>query len=251
MDDISKLTKPRILLYDIETSPIVATTWTLFKPVLSHENIIDESRIISAAWKFYGDSEVQAISVSPKRPKNDKPVVETLHNVIKSSDVLVAHNGDKFDLRKFNARAIFHGLSPLPSIPTIDTLKVARKVFAFNSNRLDYLGQFLCGTGKIPTTYDLWLRVMAGDEGAMEEMIEYNKMDIIVLEKVYEKLRPYIRNHPNASLYADISCCPVCASQSLIKRGFKYQKTTKRQQLQCKECGAWCSGKFIGRSEVS
>lgn len=243
--------RPRILLWDVETSPIVATTWTLFKPHLSHENIIEESTIISAAWKWFNEDEVYAASVSPKRPKNDKGLIEEIYDVLKSADVLVAHNGDKFDLRKFNARAIYHGLKPLPTIPTIDTLKVARKIFAFNSNRLDYLGHFLCNTGKIPTTYNLWLRVMDGDEKALAEMLEYNKMDIIVLEKVYEKLRPYIKNHPNASLFTEgEQVCPTCGSSSLQKRGFTFTRTVKRQRFQCKECGAWSSGKFIERTEV-
>ena len=242
--------RPRILLWDVETSPLVVTTWGLFKPHLSHDNIQQESLVICAAWKWLGQEEVGSVGVNPARPKNDRRVITTLHRVLQEADVLVAHNGDKFDLRKFNARAIYYGMDPLRDIPTIDTLKVARRVASFNSNRLDYLGKFLCGVGKIKTDYDLWLRVMDGDQVALDQMMEYNRGDIIVLEKVYNRLRPYMKKHPNASLYREEHCCPTCGSTNLQKRGFKFQQTTRREAYQCKDCGAWSSGKFMGRAEV-
>jgi len=231
---------------------MIVTTWGLYEPHLGHENILQESLVISAAWKWFGEKKVYAASINPHRPKNDRGLITILHKVLSEANVLVAHNGDKFDLRKFNARAIFHGLKPLPRIPTIDTLKVARRCFHFNSNRLDYLGKFLCGEGKIKTEYALWLDVMDGDERALAKMVKYNKMDVVVLEKVYTRLRPYIKNHPNASLYREVICCPVCGSQVFQKRGFLYETTTKRQRYQCSvpECGKWFSGKFVARAEV-
>jgi uncharacterized protein YprB with RNaseH-like and TPR domain len=228
---------------------MVVTTWGLFKPMLSHDNILQESLIISAAWKWHGDKEVYEAHINPARPKDDHQLIKTLYKVLLQADVLVAHNGDKFDLRKFNARAIYHRLKPLPKIPTIDTLKIARRVFYFNSNRLDYLGKFLCGTGKLPTTYDLWLDVMDGDAGALATMVKYNKADVVVLEKVYERLLPYIKNHPNAALYRDVKVCPNCGSGNFQKRGFQFNLTTKRQRYQC-ECGAWFSGKYMGKTEI-
>jgi DNA polymerase elongation subunit (family B) len=243
---------PRILVWDIETSPMIVTTWGLYEPHLSHDNILQESILISAAWKWFGEKQVYADSISPRRPKDDRGLITRLRKVLLEADVLVAHNGDRFDLRKFNGRAIFHGLKPLPKIATIDTLKIARRIFHFNSNRLDYLGKFLCGTGKIPTTYDLWLKVMDGDEEALAKMVRYNKADVLVLEKVYERLRPFIKNHPNSALYSGVTCCPTCGSNEFQRRGYLYQETTKRQRYQCSspECGAWFSGKFLGRAEV-
>jgi DNA polymerase III epsilon subunit-like protein len=242
--------RPRILIWDIETSPLVVTTWGLFKPHLNHENILEESSLITAAWKWSREDGVYSASVDPRYPRRDKSLIKLLHKVLGQADVLVAHNGDKFDLRKFNARAIFHGLAPLAKIPTIDTLKIARKVFGFNSNRLDYLGKFLCGQGKIRTEYDLWLRVLHGDAEALAEMVKYNKQDVLVLEQVYERLRPFMVNHPNAALYNETTCCPNCGSGKYQRRGFKYQATTKRQQFQCTKCRAWFTGKYLGRAVV-
>lgn len=236
----------KILLWDIETTPMLVTSWQLHKPFLDHNNIIEESHIVTAAWKWHNIDGVDSACINPARPKDDKAVIRELHRVLGEADVLVAHNGDKFDLKKYNARAIFHGLKPLPKIPTIDTLKVARQVFSFNSNRLDYLARFLLGKAKIHTEYELWLKVMNGDAKALAQMVEYNKYDVELLERVYERLRPYMKRHPNANLYQDgDEGCPLCGSNDFKKRGFKYQATTKRQQYQCLECGSWFCGEFI------
>lgn len=240
--------RPRILIWDIETTPMVVTAWQLFKPMLGHDNIRQESTLICGAWKWLDTPGVESVEVSSKSPMNDRRVVRTLHKVLSSADMVVGHNGDKFDLRKFNARAVWYGLAPLPDIPTIDTLKVARKVFGFNSNRLDYLGRFLCGQGKIKTEYDLWLQIMAGDAAALAKMVTYNKGDVHLLERVYRRLRPYMRHHPNSALYNDTPGCRVCSSTNFTRRGFKYQAETKRQQYQCNDCGAWFCGKYEKRA---
>jgi hypothetical protein len=235
----------KILIYDIETRPMVVTSWGLFKPYLTHENILQESGLISAAFKWLGEKQVQATQVDPKKPADDSKCVKDLHGALSAADVIVAHNGDKFDLRKFNARAIVHGLDPLPPIPTIDTMKVARKYFSFNSNRLDYLGHFLGVGRKLHTDYGLWLEVMNGDKASLDKMVRYNKQDVLLLEKVYLKLRPYIRNHPNANLHTSGGCCPNCGGNRTQKRGFLYARTTQRQRFQCMDCKAWFAGESV------
>ena len=57
------------------------------------------------------------------------------------ADVVIAHNGDKFDMRKANAR-FGHYEPPMP-VQQVDTLKVARKYFKFESNKLGDLGEHL------------------------------------------------------------------------------------------------------------
>jgi hypothetical protein len=232
----------KVLFWDLETSPIVVNAWGLWKPYLTHENIVKESNLICAAWKWLGGKRVSAASVVNTAPDDDRALVETLHAVLSTADVLVGHNGDKFDLRKFNTRVIAHKLPPLPPIPTIDTLKVARKHFAFTSNRLDYLGEFLGMGRKVETAFKLWLKVMAGDKRALTEMVAYNKQDVLLLERVYLALRPFMRNHPNVGLHNEADCCPNCGSKEFIKQGFKHSRVATRQQYQCTQCRAWFCG---------
>lgn len=245
------MSEPKILLFDIETAPMVVTSWDLWRPRLSHENIQQESSLISAAWKWLDEKRVDEVHVNPRRPNDDRQVVSRLHSVLEGAHILVGHNVDRFDLRKLNARAIKHGLPPLPRIQTIDTLKVARSVFAFNSNRLDYLGKFLCGTGKIPTTYGLWLKVMEGNRGALSAMVKYNKADVLLLEKVYKKLRPHIKNHPNLGVISGAWCCPNCGSGDIWSCGYNFSRITKRKRYQCKQCYAKFSGEIVQRAKVT
>jgi uncharacterized protein YprB with RNaseH-like and TPR domain len=241
----------KVLFWDIETLPLDITSWTLFDLKVSHENILRDFSLICAAWKWFGEKEVHCVAVDPANPTDDGNVVRTLHAVLSEADVVVAHNGDKFDMKKFKTRALAHGLPPLPSIQSIDTLKVAKKNFGFTSNRLDYLGKFLGVGRKIKTEYDLWLDILEGDEKALAKMVRYNKYDVVLLEKVYKALRPYMTNHPNTGLFTeDPKVCPICGA-GLVKRGFRYHRTTKRQQYQCKRCGGYCSGKTVRHVEVS
>lgn len=241
----------KILLWDIETAPLVVTSWALFKPYLSHENILEGTTLISAAWKEYGKGAVHTASIKPSSPRDDKALARKLRDALAKADVLVAHNGDRFDLKILNARLVYYGLDPLPPIRTIDTLKVARKLFRFDSNRLDYLGDFLGVGRKLHTDYGLWLKILLkADRKALAQMVTYNQQDVKLLEKVYKKLRPYMTDHPNHRL-CDGEVCPICGTGgSLQKRGFRLTRLSRSQVYQCQECGGWSSGQPLNRTQV-
>lgn len=245
----------KIIVWDIETAPLLVTSWGLFKPYLTHENIEREGNLLTAAWKEVGKKEVHSVSIDPSSPQDDAILVSTLRDALEGADVIVAHNGDWFDLPWLNARLAFHGLPPLPPIKTVDTLKVAKRQFRFTANRLDYLGQYLGLGRKIKTDYDLWKQVLAGNEKALEKMIRYNKQDVLLLEKVYLKLRPFMLHHPNQALVdGETGKCPVCGSGHLQKKGIRVLSTTTRQRYQCQnpECKAWSYGiKLLNKVEVT
>lgn len=238
---------PKILLWDVETSYILAYTFGLYDQQISPANIVDDWFMICASWKWLGDKKAQAVSVLDDdvrfalNRKNDGVVIEKLHEVLSEADILVAHNGDKFDLKKFNARAIQHGLTPLPPIKTIDTLKVARKEFKFTSNRLDFLAQHLGLDGKLENPSGLWRAATEGDKKAIKQMVKYNKVDVEVLEKVYYKLLPYIRNHPSYGviLNSEVPVCSKCGSTHLQSRGTFPTTSGHKRRYQCMDCGGW------------
>jgi DNA polymerase elongation subunit (family B) len=236
--------KAKILFWDIETSLSVVTTFTLYPKYISHDAILQDWNIICGAWKFAGDRITHAISVG-KDVTNDKEVVKKLRDVVMSADMIVHHNGDKFDIKMLNTRLIYHGLEPLDKkILTLDTLKEARKTFRFTSNRLDYLGEFLGVGRKLHTKGGLWMDVLKGNQKAVKEMVKYNKHDVDpLLESVYYKMKPYI-NHPHMGAFNKdggcIASCPNCASKDLQKRGTALTRAGLfKQRYQCKECGAY------------
>lgn len=232
--------KPKILLYDLETFPNIVTSWGLkVDGYLSADNIIEERTIICGSYKWLGEKTVYSTCVHPKSPKDDFQVVADLHRVVSQADAIVAHNGDAFDIRWLNARVVYHGLAPLPPVIQIDTKKIAKSKFKFNSNRLDYLAQYLGIGKKIKTEFDLWKQCMAGDEASLKEMVRYNRHDIVLLEQVYLKLAPYVPARVNARLFTKRPGCPSCGSEAVQARGFSYTVSHEYQRYQCTECGSW------------
>jgi uncharacterized protein YprB with RNaseH-like and TPR domain len=238
----------RILFWDVETSTldleIRQYDLKSYKGYHNYKNITRDWVMLGGAWKFMGDDNVRCISVSPRNPLNDEAVVHTLHKVLSEADILVAHNGDAFDIKKFNARAIFYGLAPLQDLHSIDTLKEARKYFKFTSNTLGYLAQFLGleDKGESPN----WNKILDGDSDELARMREYNKLDVLVLEQVYLKLRPWMKNHPNLQAYSKIKdivgglvqVCKACGSPDIMKWGYQKSRTGKqtKQRYRCRCC---------------
>lgn len=237
------------MFWDIETSLIAATTFTLFPERIGHDFILKDWHIISGAWKKQGEKTVHTVSVLDFKTKldNDYEVCKKLREALEGVDILVHHNGDRFDLKKFTARLIYHGLPPLPKITTIDTLKEAKKVAAFTSNRLDYLGKFLVGLGKDDHPSDWWFKVYNGDRSIIKKMVAYNKTDVIRLEQVYDRLRPYMKNPPHFGvlLGKERVSCQSCGSDNVKKNGVRISATGgKRQEIQCQDCGHYHSIPF-------
>ena len=262
-EELSTRTRPmtttvnpmKVLFWDIETAPMVVVSWGLWNQTHQPADILEDWYMICAAWRWEGEDKIETVSLldDPERfeksHKDDYYVTKTLHELLSKADVIVAHNGDNFDLKKFNARALEHGFDPLPPIATVDTLKVARKNFKLSSNRLDYVGRFLGVGAKIDTPKGLWLRALKGDVDAIETMVEYNKGDITLLQAVYERLLPFISNHPNRNLFRasyDNPVCPKCASKKLTAQGTRIStRLGKRQQWQCQACGGWSTTKAM------
>lgn len=229
----------KTLLIDLETSLMTLAGFSLKQDgYISHDNIIEDWYILCAAWKWHGKAKVYGeISTGAH---DDKNVVEALREVIIEADEIIYHNGKKFDWKKLNARIILNDLEPMPKPKEIDTLIQARKHFAFTSNRLDYLGKVLGCGGKIQTSHGLWLRALKRDEDALKEMFKYNKGDVVVLEKVYDKLAPHIDVGYNRNLDDNTGvACPGCGGYKLQERGWSITKTGKFKRYQCQDCARW------------
>lgn len=235
----------KILLYDIETSPNIAYIWGKYEQNALGD-FIKEKQIISFAWKWLGEKETHVLS-SPmqkgysKDPENNKELILKLHGLLNEADIVIGHNVDQFDDKLSNTGFLKKGLLPTAPHRTIDTLKVAKKYFSFNSNKLGDLGKFLEVGGKVHTGgFDLWVGCLRGDKAAWARMEEYNKGDVILLEKVYYKLRPWMLTHPALVDKAIAVYCLVCASKNLSKRHASItKKGVRKQWFQCLDCGAW------------
>lgn len=238
---------PKVLIYDIETTHNIAAIFRLFEDYTSHENILRERYVVSIAWKWLNAKKVSAVSVldNPtlyrRDPHNDKFVIETFRAVLEEADVIVAHNGDQYDIKFLEGRMLFHEMSPLPPTTTIDTLKIAKSRLLLNSNKLDYLARYLGLGKKVRTDNEWWLDIIQGGPkafAAIRKMVHYNKEDVNLLEGVFLKLRPYCANHINNEITGGTGC-PRCGSDRFQSRGVHRAISRTYQRFQCQACGGW------------
>jgi hypothetical protein len=237
-------------MFDIETSPCIGFFWKPgYKLNISYDNIIHESAIICIGYKWEGQKKVYTLRWDENQC--DKKMLQEFINIINEADEIVGHNGDKFDITWLRTRCLFHRIPFSPKLVTIDTLKMARSLFRFNSNRLDYLGQFLGLGNKIKTGYGLWKSVVLHkDEKAMQKMLEYCKEDVRLLERVFERMVSYIPVKHNYAVATGghKADCPECGSSNMkLNQTRVSQAGVKRYQLECNDCGKFhtVSGKTI------
>jgi len=230
----------KILVFDIETSPMVAYVWARWKQNVYLEQTISEWFMLCWAAKWIG-GEMMSDCVTPEEAvsEDDKRITKSLWMLLNEADIVIAHNGSKFDIPKMNSRFAVHGLKPPSPYRQIDTCTVASKQFGFSSNKLDALAGYFGIRHKDETSFELWKKCVNGDGEALDYMRTYNISDVEILEKVYFKLRPWIKNHPNLSLYieSDEEACPFCGSHNLNETGtFYYTQVSKFSNLRCADC---------------
>lgn len=234
--------KIRRLFWDIETSPNVVLSWRVgYKINLDSSNILQERKIICIGYKWEGEKSVTVLTWD--KNQDDKVMLEKFLEIANSADELVHQNGDKFDLPWFKTRCIFHGLKTLPDYKTIDTLKIARRNFYFNSNKLDYMAKFLGLGEKMHTTFGLWKEIVLNKcQKSLDQMVKYCAKDVILLEQVYNKLRGFVKQktHEGVMMGRDKWSCPKCASENVVKQRTRISASgTKSHVMKCNSCGGY------------
>lgn len=250
--------KPKILLWDIETGfNIYGVFDGQVHGYISWKSILQERYIISASFKLLNEEGVWSHDLTEfsrfkDDPTDDYFLVEAIKREVEDADYLIHHNGDKFDLRFFNSRLLYHGIPPIPhDIVLVDTCKLAKKRFKLNSNSLEYIANFIGCKPKGHIGGNTWKKCFDGDESAVKRMVEYNQGDVETLEDVFNTLAPYDNTKLNRALFSDEMCCPHCSGLDYQKRGQRLTATRIYQRYQCNSCHKWFSGtKSIGSVEV-
>ena len=234
-----KMTKRKRLFFDIETAPNIGLFWEAgYKKNIDSSNIIKERAIICICYKWEDEKEVHEVHWDAKQ--NDKALLTKFIKVANDADEMVGHNGDRFDLAWIRTRCLFHGIEMFPKYTTIDTLKIARSTFKFNSNKLNYIADFLGLGQKIKTEFGLWKAIVLNkDAKAMAEMIKYCKKDVVLLENVFKALNNHIqpKTHFGVIFNADRGSCPECGSDDIVIANRRTMASgTKKIQYKCYTC---------------
>lgn len=248
---------PKILILDIETAPSEVYVWTYWPNFVDPISQVVKNKkgqpkdwsTLTWAAKWLFDHEVFSASVTLEEAHNreDGSIIKPMWDLFEKADVIVAHNGDQFDIRRMNYRFKINGLGPPSPFQTIDTKKVAQKVFGVPSYKLDYLNRDFGLRRKTDTDFALWERCVQWDQSGLDDMLAYNVNDIFALEELYLELRPWIRGPVNLSMYVDNDkpYCPNCLNPELRVLSKPY--TTPAGQYEayrCTKCGAICRNRY-------
>lgn len=246
---------PRVLVLDIETAPLEVYAWSFGKQHVGLDQMITDWSLLSVAMKwlgiegvFYADNRYRA------NPRDDFEQLLCLHTILQETDMVIAHNGAKFDLPKIRARMALNGFPPLPPITVIDTFQLQAKAFGFTSQKLAYVSgvigeQEKSAHAKFPGL-ELWKQVLANNPEAWDEMQHYNVQDVIATEAMYVSLRGWYRNAPNMGPYVapskkDGHVCPSCGSENVIRRGTRQTQVGIYPRYHCHDCGSWSRGRLM------
>ena len=233
----------RILFFDLESTPSIVATFGRWKQNIGTQSVLREGGfLLSACWKYLGDESVTRVVLTPEEALSgdDTKIVCALYEAFEEADIVVAHNAVRFDVPLFKTRLISHSMPPPKTVKVVDTLQIA-KGLRFNSNKLDSLGNYLNVGRKAETTgISLWINCMAGDQDALNDMVKYNEQDVVLLEKVYMKLRAFDTRPANAGHYHDddLSHCPVCGSTDVETTGNSvFTPVSEFVEVLCNDCG--------------
>lgn len=246
---------PRILIFDIETSPELGYVWGRFKQFLAPVQVKQRSFMLTWSAKWLGEEEVFDDAILNYRStstgfgeKDDYEIVVSMWKLLDAADVVVAHNGIRFDLPYLNSRFAYHNLGMPSPFKVVDTCKIAKKYFRFPANSLKELGIYLgIEVPKLDTDFQLWIDCMEGKKEAWEYMVEYNVYDVKLLEEVYLRLRSYDKSAPNVALYYndDLLRDPVTGSTDVVEDGFAYTASSKFKAYKSAEGHSFRSTKRV------
>ena len=238
--------KPKILILDIETAPILGYVWGLFDQNVALNQIHADWHLMSYGAKWLDSPKVMYRDQRKEKDiSDDSGLASDVRKLLNEADIVVGQNSKRFDIKKINARLVFHGHTPPAPYKQIDTLELAKKHFGFTSNKLEYMSNKLntkykkLSHAKYPG-FELWKQCLAGNQDAWREMEKYNKHDVLATEELYKKLAPWGTGVNFRPITGTDACS--CGATTLQKRGYSYTTTGKFHRYQCTSCGSWSRG---------
>ena len=126
------------------------------------------------------------------RRSDDSGLVTDIVHKLDEYDVLVAHNGARFDVAFLRTRMARWGQGPFPNKKLVDPVLVARNKLRMSSNSLASLASLIGAGEKTVVDGDMWLRAsLDGDKGAMDYIVKHCVVDVEILDKVADSVKPY------------------------------------------------------------
>ena len=231
---------PRILIYDIETAPIIGQLWSLWQDGIGLSQMQKDWFIMSFAAKWLGEDEVFYYDQSQaENMEDDTQLLAHLWNLLNEADIVIGQNVKRFDTRKVNARFVLNGFPKPAHYRQIDTMIIAKQQFGFTSNKLEYMTDKLCPEHKKSKHkqfpgHELWSECLKGNPLAWAEMKDYNIDDIHGTEALYNVLCSWDNKLPNFE--CTLMSCWICLCGSLMGLCTVSLASTKRIATRIQVC---------------
>lgn len=195
-------TGANILYIDLETSKSLYFNYGAKVPskYMNSEDLAHPYYVICWSASYVGSKTVWADCVTPEEAKieldgtggNDKRILGRLRELMDAADIIAGHNVDAFDIKRANTRFLLNGIEPVVGKKTLDTLKIARSKFSFESNKLDEISKILGLRPKDDIRNSDWLRIVkTGDEKTLKKVLKYNKGDVTSGKGVLDTFMKY------------------------------------------------------------
>ncbi len=235
----------KVLVYDIETSPITAYVWGLKDQNIGLNQIVKDWQVMAYGAKWLGE---KGIIYEDTYKNSEKQLLTGIWELLDEADIVITQNGKSFDSRRLNARFIHYGMRPPSPYRHIDTYLLVKAAADFTSNKLEYLTDKLCvkykklSHSKFPGM-SLWTECLKGNKAAWDEMKRYNIHDVLSTEELYEAVKAWgPKNMPK--LYDAPATCSICGYKA--RRGGSANNTGSIWRIQCKSptCGKWGTEKI-------
>jgi len=237
----------KILIVDIETSPFTAYSYNRWQVNISDMMRKDDDiTILSFAYKWLGESKVH---YAENRNGCDKAILQELSKILNEAEIVVGHNLAKFDTPMINTRLAMNNLPPCSPYRIIDTLKIAKRHYRFERNTLDWVAKSLGCSRKLSHNefpgMSIWIEMLNGNDEAWKANSAYNKMDVLVTEEIYEKMKPFTKPHPSVIVGSGSTSkrCTTCGSTDIVEDGYSYTNASKFRQYRCINCGSFSRSK--------
>lgn len=233
------MAKPRVLFLDIETTPALVYVWRIFKPHIDVDQIVTPTSVLCFAAQWMGEKRV----LWERRAKNGntKRLMQIAHGLLSKADVVVTYNGDSFDLPRLYAEFAIHNMPPAPPVYSIDLLQSVKR-FGFTSRRLAHVGPLLKIGEKIRHEgWPLWIGCMNEDNKLWEQMETYNRQDVVLLSRLYDRILPWVKNAfpVSESRGSEHPTCPRCGGMRIKSFGVRATASYTYRRFQCMRCGGW------------
>ena len=231
----------RILTLDIESRPMLSYHWGLWDQNISIAQIVHQGGLLCFAAKWLGGKEILFFS---EHEHGYQPMLEAAYNLLSEADIVIGYNSDRYDFKKLNNAFMLAGMTPPKPFKSIDLIKTNKNRFDLPSRKLDYLAQQSGVGAKVKHQgFDLWIDCIAGDAKAWALMEKYNRQDVVITERAYLRLLPWITNAPHHGMFTqDGHSCPYCGSKNLKRDGITRTNVQSYQLYECLNCHGWVRG---------